>query len=151
MANNYPINLNLMNRRVVVIGGGKIGTRKVLDLLKTEAMIYVVAPKMSETLLKLTSTKVTLIIRPFVPKDIEEAFLVFICTNQTDINQQIVTLCQNGQLVNDCTNKANSDFYNMATIEQSDFAIHLSSDGQNPSRIKQIKQNLIALMENFLD
>jgi len=46
----YPIHLDIQNRNCLVVGGGQVGTRKVMTLLKCGAKVTVVSPVISETL-----------------------------------------------------------------------------------------------------
>ena len=52
----YPLFANLSGRRVLVVGGGSVGERKVLALLKTGAHIEVGAPRISEGLARLAAS-----------------------------------------------------------------------------------------------
>ncbi len=49
----YPVNLDILNRKCLVVGGGSVGTRKVLTLLDCGAIVTVVSPDAAEKLLEL--------------------------------------------------------------------------------------------------
>lgn len=144
MTTHYPIYLSLNQRDVLVVGGGKIATRKILGLLDTGANLMVVAPKISVEISQLST--VNCYQRPYHKEDVEGKFMVFICTNQPEVNQLVRADCQEGQLVNDCTDKAYSDFYNMAVVETEELLLAISSKGLNPTRAKKIK----GLLTEFL-
>ncbi len=58
----YPIFLDLNGRRVVIIGGGSVATRKAETILGTGARLVVVAPRLDDTLRKVCAgTKAELI------------------------------------------------------------------------------------------
>jgi uroporphyrin-III C-methyltransferase/precorrin-2 dehydrogenase/sirohydrochlorin ferrochelatase len=44
----YPVSLTLEGRRVLVVGGGKLATRRVADLLEAGARVEVVAPTITQ-------------------------------------------------------------------------------------------------------
>ena len=44
---SYPVSLTLAGRRVLVVGGGRVATRRVEDLLETGARLEVVATAVS--------------------------------------------------------------------------------------------------------
>ena len=51
MQNNwYPININIFQKNIVVIGGGVVAERKVINLLACGAFVTVVSPKITEYL-----------------------------------------------------------------------------------------------------
>ena len=41
----YPVNINIENKKCVVVGGGKIAFDKVVGLLEAGANVEVIAPK----------------------------------------------------------------------------------------------------------
>ena len=47
---DYPVNLNLENRRCLVIGGGKVAERKIAALLQAGADVTVISPRLTENL-----------------------------------------------------------------------------------------------------
>ena len=54
----FPVNLNLHGRPVLVVGGGRIALRKVEQLLMAEAEVTVLSPMFVE---EFTSLPVTLV------------------------------------------------------------------------------------------
>ncbi len=50
----YPVNLDIRNRKCLVVGGGSVGTRKAMTLLDCGAKVTVVSTDVTEQLLQLT-------------------------------------------------------------------------------------------------
>ncbi|HEV3362960.1 MAG TPA: NAD(P)-dependent oxidoreductase, partial [Acidimicrobiia bacterium] len=66
MTTAYPVSLVLDGRRVLVVGGGRIATRRVADLLETGARVEIVAPVISEQIAAWADEqKVAVALRPF--------------------------------------------------------------------------------------
>lgn len=73
----YPLGLRLAGRRVVVVGGGAIATRRVPALLEAQADVLVVAPSLTPALQGLHEAgRFTWRARPFEPSDLDGAWLV---------------------------------------------------------------------------
>ncbi|MGX7264858.1 precorrin-2 dehydrogenase/sirohydrochlorin ferrochelatase family protein [Enterococcus crotali] len=137
--------LELTDKNIVIIGGGRIALRKTIGILKAKGQVTLVAPTFLAEFNELE--RVTLIKATYTADCIKEAQLIFACTDSKTINQQIVNDASEHQWVNDCSQKENSDFYNMSTIEDKEYLIALSSYGQNPAAVKEKKRELIKLLD----
>lgn len=74
----FPLHLDLTGRRVLVVGAGAVGVRRARALLTAGAAVEVVAPAVSDDL------GVPVHRRPFVPADVDGAWLVVACTGVVD-------------------------------------------------------------------
>src|SRR4051812_24853733 len=84
-AMRYPLFLDLRGRRVVVVGGGSVGTRRAQGLLDAGAAVVVIDPDPSANL----SHDVDVVRRPFAPADLEGAVLALACTGNPDVNAAV--------------------------------------------------------------
>ncbi|MEI5993443.1 precorrin-2 dehydrogenase/sirohydrochlorin ferrochelatase family protein [Candidatus Enterococcus mansonii] len=141
----YPIMLELTGKKIVIVGGGKIALRKTLGILKAKGKVTLVAPIFLNEFNELDN--IELIKTTYTPDHIKEAHLIFACTNSKAINQQIVNDASEHQWVNDCSQKENSDFYNMSTIEQGEYLLALSSYGKDPAAVKKKQEQLKKMFE----
>ncbi|WP_430536042.1 bifunctional precorrin-2 dehydrogenase/sirohydrochlorin ferrochelatase [Listeria rocourtiae] len=139
MNDGYPVLLQLTDKNVTIIGGGKIATRKARGLLMTGANITVVAPSFTEELQQMAVYRIQ---EKYQSTHIKTAFLIFCCTNDPAVNTQVTKDIATHQLINDCTDKSRSDFFNMATFHQEDHLIAISTNGENPACTTEILQNL---------
>jgi precorrin-2 dehydrogenase/sirohydrochlorin ferrochelatase len=86
----YPVNLDIQNRECLVVGGGSVGTRKVVTLLDCGAIVTVVSPVATEKLIALTKdNRITLNQRSYETSDIKGMFLVIGATDDEELNQQV--------------------------------------------------------------
>ncbi|MGC4807078.1 uroporphyrinogen-III C-methyltransferase [Micromonospora sp. DT233] len=77
MSNPYPLGLRLEGRRVVVVGGGAVATRRVPALLDAGADVVVVAPELTPALrAHADAARLRWVPRRFVPADLDDAWLV---------------------------------------------------------------------------
>src|SRR5690349_9517381 len=87
----FPAFLDLVRRRVVVVGGGHVATTKVQALLPCRPWpLIVVAPDVSETIEAAANTgQVEWRGRAFEPADLDGAELVFAATDDRELNAQV--------------------------------------------------------------
>ncbi len=139
----YPVMLNLLGKRVVVIGGGKIATRKIQTLLQSDATIIVVSPNITETLAQFVSKqRITWYEKNYQLSDLDHAFIVIAATNDNELNKTIAKDCQPYQLVNVVSEGTYGNFIVPASFRRGKLTIAVSTDGVNPSAAKHIRDEL---------
>lgn len=142
----YPITVNLKNKEVLIVGGGKIAARKVRGLISEEAIITIISPTLDKGI---DSTKVTWIQKKYETGDIfSSASLIFACTDDKKLNEQILDEALPSQIVNVVSNKEISDFYNMSMIKHNGLKIGISTEGASPLVAKETRIELQEWLEN---
>jgi len=143
----YPILLHLQDRQVAVIGGGRVGARKVKHLVRTGARVLLVSPEASADLKALASEgAIEWIAEPYQRDMLNDIMpiLVIATTPDARVNQ---TVAQDAHRIRALCNVANgssddSDFSNMALIQKPPLTIALSSNGRSPALVRQLKRQL---------
>ena len=140
----FPINLNLKNRRCLVIGGGEVAERKVEALLDFGAAVTVIAPEITSRLNELVSAGSVLhIARVYEPGDIEGAFLVIAATDDRETNRAISEEAQGlGILVNVVDDPELCTFFVPAIIRRGDLVVAISTSGKSPAMAKWVREKL---------
>ena len=140
----YPIFLDLNGRRVVIIGGGSVATRKAETILGTGARLVVVAPRLDETLRKVCSGSKAELIESKYSKDyIGGATLVIAATNDEALNRLIYKDCQQLEILcNGVESPGLCDFYVPAVVQRGDLQIALGTDGNCPSYAGHLRKKL---------
>ena len=82
----YPLLLDVAGRRVVVVGGGAVGTRRVTGLLESGADVLVVSPAITA---EIAALGVAIEQRGFHPADLDDAWLAVACTDSPDVNAAV--------------------------------------------------------------
>jgi siroheme synthase-like protein len=145
ITNNYfPIILSLHNRRILVVGGGKVATRKILKLLEAQAKITIVAPELEPELLELSKHS-DLQWRKglFKPEQIKGFDLIIAATNDHEVNLEVVNVAHEAKvLVNSVEEACFSDFLFPALIRRGDLLIAISTSGKRPALARKIRQEL---------
>ncbi|EOI6973865.1 bifunctional precorrin-2 dehydrogenase/sirohydrochlorin ferrochelatase [Listeria monocytogenes] len=142
----YPIMLDITGKKVVIIGGGKVALRKIMGLLEAGADILVVGLKI---LPEIKALDVQIMEEAYRSEHLKSAFMIFICTDNLEVNQLVLRDRTPGQLVNDTTNQANSDFFNMATVTKNELTVGISTGGNNPGYAKKVKREVSELVDNL--
>ncbi len=143
----YPILLHLEDKQVAVIGGGKVAERKVGQLLRSGARILLISPDASPVLQSLAAAgEIEWMTERYRRDMLNDAMpiLVIAATDDERVNQ---TVAQDAQRIRALCNVAScngedSDFSNMALVEQPPLTIALSSNGRSPALLRLLKERL---------
>ena len=128
---HFPLFIDSAGKTVLVVGGGRIATRRALSLAKFRFTLTVVAPEVSAELERLAERgRVTLKRRPFEDGDLEDAFLVVAATDQRDVNHHVASLARHkGILASVADKKDECGFYFPGIVEDGQTVIGLCGDG----------------------
>ncbi|MCX5780100.1 MAG: bifunctional precorrin-2 dehydrogenase/sirohydrochlorin ferrochelatase [Firmicutes bacterium] len=144
MAHLYPIYLNLAGRNCLVVGGGKVAERKAATLLEYGAHIRLVSPSVTSSISDWAAQNlIELRARMFKPEDLEGVFLVFIATDDPEINNAITMLCQEKAiLVNAVDDPPNCDFYVPSILRRNSLCVAISTEGKSPLLAAKLRREL---------
>lgn len=142
----YPINLNLKDKKVLIVGAGKVALRKFRRLLLTEAKIKIVSPEFNQgfkSFLKRESEQYIFKKRKFRNKDLLGCFLVFAATNNSELNQRITFLAKEKNiLVNVVDNAEISDFTLPAIVNRGELLLTVSTGSSLPALSKNVRKKM---------
>src|SRR5690554_374014 len=98
---SYPIMLNIQDKKVVIVGGGRIAYRKIVSLLEAGAQITVISPMIHIKIEKLIAeNRILWKKKVFEPDDLDCAFIVIAATNNEKVNAHVASSVSAYQLVN---------------------------------------------------
>jgi siroheme synthase-like protein len=141
-----PVNLLVRDRRVVVVGGGRIVARKIAPLLELGAKVEVVAPSVVEEVRGWATTgALTLHERPFSASDLEGAWLAFTATDDPAVNAAVFAAGESARVwVNSADDPANCSFTLMSVIRRADVVISVGTGGRSPALAAHLRKVLEA-------
>ena len=140
----YPVNLDVKNRKCLIVGGGRVGTRKVITLLDCGAIIIVVSPVASEKLLELAdNSMITMKKRPYQASDLDGMFLVFGTTDDEVLNRQISADAEKLNMLCNIADRPNvCNFILPSIVNRGDLVISISTSGKSPAFAKKLRKEL---------
>jgi siroheme synthase-like protein len=124
-----PISINITNKKIVIIGGGKVAFHKAAILSRFTSEATVIAPEFHS---EFETLPFQLIHKEYEAEDLTGAFLVYICTGNEILNATIKTDCSTrGILASVCDNPLLCDFISPAIHKEENMTIAVSSNAQN--------------------
>jgi precorrin-2 dehydrogenase/sirohydrochlorin ferrochelatase len=140
----YPVNLDILNRKCLVVGGGGVGTRKVITLLDCGAIVTVVSLDIGEKLLKLAGNGlIAWEKRSYLTSDLDGIFLVIGATNNEKLNRQISADAEKINLLCNIADRPDvCNFILPSIVNRGDLVIAISTSGKSPAFAKKLRKEL---------
>ena len=139
------VDLNLHDKTVIVIGGGKEAQKRINSLLKQDCRILVISDSINSQISKLVKAKKikfkkqkiqdTKFISKFKPN------MIITTTNDKNLNQKIINSAKKRKIITySSDNPEDSDFSNPAIIDfENMIQIAIFTGGRSPAMSKKIK------------
>lgn len=140
----FPLFTDISQKKILIVGAGKIAQRRIETLLEFADNIRVAAPQATDRIRRLHEEKRILWIQDSYRADlIKGADLVLAATDDPVCNEQVIEDCRmRGIPVNTSHKKELCDFYFPAIVRQGDLTIGISSGGCNHSEVKETRKKL---------
>jgi len=142
----YPAWLDLTGIRVLVVGAGRIGRRRAKTLLDGGAEVTVLALRfLDEFLVWEKEGRVVLLKKEFSQEDLDGFPICFACTNQPEINQDIVDKSRSrGMWVSSATRAMGRNVLPGAVIRRGCLNLSVSTGGKAPILARRLRACLEA-------
>ena len=140
----YPVQLDLTDRMILLVGAGSVASRKCKDLLSFGAKVKVVAPRGKEPFhLWEQEGKISWERRSYEVSDLADQELVFVATDDEEINKKVVSEALEKKLwVNSADGRYPGNFTLPGKHLQGDLLLTVSTNGHSPGVARQIKEEL---------
>jgi siroheme synthase-like protein len=145
---SYPVSLVLNGRRVLVVGGGRLATRRVADLLESGARVEVVSPTVSHEIgAWADQRKVIVALRPFAAGDVNGAWLCVAATDDPAVNRAVVAAAEQEQcFVSSAGDGSASSARPMSVLRRGDLEVAVGTSGRAPAAAVWVRQQLATLV-----
>ena len=141
--------LDLLRKKVVVIGAGKIASGKVRALLPCEPEpLVVVAPRASTFIQRAAAdSRLEWHAREYRPGDLDGAALVFGATDDRELNARVAADARRlGIPVLAVDDVPNCDFIAPALVRRGDVTVAISTNGRSPALARRTRERLERLL-----
>jgi len=139
-----PIFMNVKDENCLVIGGGKIASRKVFMLLRAGAAVTVVSPKLCQDLtIRKNEGEITHIDRVFEDGDLEDCKVIIAATDNESVNSHVSQLAKSkGIPVNVVDAPHLCSFIVPSIIDRNPVQIAISTGGASPVLARLLRSRL---------
>lgn len=138
-----PLNIDLTNKQIKVIGGGKIAERRVKALLDSDATIHVISPDLTDNLYQLyLDEKIIWYKKSFESKDLDNDELIISATNQEEVNDVIKKSAPIHSLINMVGDAQGGNVIFPGTLKRGKLQISVTSTGASPKLVSNILNDL---------
>ena len=149
MARNlFPAFLDFTDRQVAVIGGGPVAHAKALRLVDAGANVVVIAP---DVIAEFEHLPVTVIRRPFEPRDLDDCWYV-VSAAPPDVNQQVVREATARRVfVNAVDDPANATAFAGSGFKRGPVTVAISTGGDAPALARVMREALELLIKTNVE
>ena len=140
-----PLFIDTAGKACLIVGGGKIASRKLVPVLKSEMSVTIISPdiidEIKENTINVKNFKY--IQRKFVESDINNQFLVVAATNDKKNNSLIAKIAKEKNiLVNIAEDSLSGDTLIPSVVDRNPIKIAISSGGASPILTRLVKTKL---------
>jgi uroporphyrin-III C-methyltransferase len=141
----YPVGLRLLDRRVVVVGGGQVAHRRVAGLLEARAQVTVVSPEVTPALEALVAPgSLTWLRRRYEAGDLDGAWYAVAATDDPDVNAAVAAEAESARIF--CAradDRASSSVWTPATGRHGDLVVGVHGGG-DPQRAIAVRDAVVS-------
>lgn len=138
----FPMFVDLREKKTVVIGAGKIATRRITTLTQFCETITVIAPEAETAVQQLAADgEITYIQKTYDRDDLYGADIVLAATDDPKLNDEIHSVCKClGILVNVCSDQRKCDFQFPGIVKADEVVIGINAAGTDHHKVKRIRE-----------
>ena len=137
--NHMPLMIDLNQKSIVIVGGGKVATKRASTLIEYCADVHIVSPIISPTLKELLDNEmITWSQKEFEPQDVEHADLVVIATNNNDVNTKVLESVPHHALCNHASKAQVGNVTIPSILKRGKLSISVSTNGASPKLNKKM-------------
>ncbi|NLO20886.1 MAG: bifunctional precorrin-2 dehydrogenase/sirohydrochlorin ferrochelatase [Syntrophomonadaceae bacterium] len=148
MKNLYPVYIDLNDRNCLIVGGGKVAERKIEQLLDYDCSIQVISLGIEDKIKYWAHQGlIQLYQREFTASDLEDVFMVFVATDNNQLNAELSKICrERGILVNAVDDPPHCDFYVPSILKRNSLVLAISTGGKSPAFARRLRRELEELI-----
>ncbi len=137
----FPVVFVLEGKKVIVVGGGMVASRKIASLLESGADVTVVSPAVCDHLMSAVDEgRLKWIRRGYESADVAGAFLVFAATSDAEVNSRVSSDARASSIpVNVADVPGQCDFILPSVLSRGGLRIAVSTGGGCPGFSRRVR------------
>jgi siroheme synthase-like protein len=141
-----PIAIDIRDKRILLIGGGRVALHKISSLQLYNADIKVLA---IDVIHEIKTAGIPYVEKKYEKSDLKGAFLVYACTNIKPLNEMIYKDCKDLDiLVNVVDNPPLCDFVSPAIYKKEYMSVAVTSNARSVYKSIEIRNRIRDFLEN---
>ncbi|MBM9498802.1 bifunctional precorrin-2 dehydrogenase/sirohydrochlorin ferrochelatase [Leptospira sp. 201903071] len=151
MSRKYPAFLNLENKNILLVGGGKVALEKLPHLIDCRAKITVITLEACREVVAILDQhpEIKIEYRSVDFSDLQGRALVFSATNDSELNRRLCEYAHSWKIwINCADDPSNCDFYSAAVLDRGPLRIAISTEGNFAGLSGVVKSALDELIPN---
>ena len=143
-----PISLNVTNKKILLVGGGKVATHKGGIMARFVSNVTVISPDFTDEIRQLPFTFIE---KEYEKRDLQGFFLVYVCTGDHDLNSRIKADAEELDILTSvCDAPMMCDFVSPAIHKEGHVTISVASNAQNVYQSVSIRNQITQLITDGL-
>ena len=143
--NRFPLFIDLTDKPVTIIGGGRIGLRRAEVLLRFGAKVTVVSPALNHPLAGIVH-----LCRPYAAGDLRDAFLAIAATDDDTVNDAVEAEARGlGILFNRADDQNRCEFFFPAVCEGGGLIAGVVGDGSDHHKTAEAARRIRKTLEEL--
>lgn len=139
-----PISINVTNKKILLIGGGKVATHKAVIMARFVNNVTVVSPEFTEEIRLLPFTFIQ---KKYEKNDLAGSFLVYVCTGDHELNARVKSDAEElGILTSVCDAPLLCDFVSPAIHKEGHVTISVGTNARSAMQSVSIRNQITQLI-----
>lgn len=144
----FPMFLKMAGRRVLILGGGEPAAQKARLMLKTEAGIVVIAPRLEPELAALAASGRVTHVAAVTPDLLVNAALAFVATSDADEDARLAAVLRAAGVVTNVVDAPDlCDAFTPSIVDRDPLVVAIGTEGAAPVLARQVKTAVETMLE----
>ena len=141
-----PISINVTNKKILMVGGGKVATHKGSIMARLVQNVTVISPEFTDEIKQLPFSFIQ---KEYEKGDLEGYFLVYVVTGNHELNAQIKADAEElGILTSVCDAPLLCDFVSPAIHKEDNVTISVGTNARDAFQAVYIRNQITELVKN---
>ncbi|MEK4564627.1 NAD(P)-dependent oxidoreductase [Alkalihalobacillus sp. FSL R5-0424] len=141
MADRIPLMVNVNERAVTCVGGGKVAAKRIPIFIQGGAVVTIISPTLDDELLRFIQV-LNWEKRKVSRAETFTSDILFVSTNDSLLNDELIANAPKGQWIYAAHDARKSDFHFPAVLEEPPVSLAIHTGGTYPAYLPKLKSIL---------